>query len=162
MNSRDQSPIRLLGPQFDRDRSPIRQGSVPNSTAPVPNSTAIGTYSRDRYLFRRSPIRILRYLFRAPVPGVCRHIQNWSDSQLTCDIDVDRFKALKIYKSYFFLLSIPSMFMTLCHTLVGYLLSFVYIGLNCVFFREEAELPTRPPPPSGRARFPEQIMSHYG
>ena len=55
-------------------RSPIRQGSVPNSAAPVPNSTAIGTYSRDRYLFRRSPIRILRYLFRAPVPGVCRHI----------------------------------------------------------------------------------------
>ena len=56
---RDRSPIRLLGPPFDRDQSPIRQGSVPNSTAPVPNSTAIGTYSRDRYLFRRSPIRIL-------------------------------------------------------------------------------------------------------
>ena len=57
--------------------SPIRQGSVPNSTAPVPNSTAIGTYSRDRYLFRLSPIRILRYLFRDPVPGVCRQISLW-------------------------------------------------------------------------------------
>ena len=62
-----------IGPQFDSS-VPIRQGSVPNSTAPVPNSTATSTYSRDRYLFRRSPIRILRYLFRAPVPGVCRHI----------------------------------------------------------------------------------------
>ena len=40
------------------------------------------------------------------------------------------------------------MFMTLCHTLVGYLISFVYISLKCVFLREEAELPTRPPPPS--------------
>ena len=40
------------------------------------------------------------------------------------------------------------MFMTLCHTLVGYLISFVYISSNCVFLREEAELPTRPPPPS--------------
>ena len=40
------------------------------------------------------------------------------------------------------------MFMNLCHTLVGYLISFVYISLNCVFLREEAELPTRPPPPS--------------
>ena len=38
--------------------------------------------------------------------------------------------------------------MTLCHTLVGYLVSFVYISLNCVFLREEAELPTGPPPPS--------------
>ena len=39
------------------------------------------------------------------------------------------------------------MFMTLCHTLIGYLISFIYISLNCVFLREEAELPTRPPPP---------------
>jgi hypothetical protein len=61
---------------------------------------------------------------------------------------VDRLKALKINESYFFILSKPSMFMTLCHTLVGYLISFVYISLNCVFLREEAELPTRPPPPS--------------
>ena len=38
--------------------------------------------------------------------------------------------------------------MTLCHTLVGFLISFVYISLNCVFLREEDELPTRPPPPS--------------
>jgi hypothetical protein len=40
------------------------------------------------------------------------------------------------------------MFIALCHTLVGYLISFVYISLNRVFLREEAKLPTRPPPPS--------------
>ena len=61
---------------------------------------------------------------------------------------VDRLKALKMNESYFILLSIPSMFMTLCQTLVGYLISFVYICLNCVFLRVEDELPTRPPPPS--------------
>ena len=33
-----------------------------------------------------------------------------------------------------------------CSVLV--LISFVYICLNCVFFREEAELPSRPPTPS--------------
>jgi hypothetical protein len=63
---------------------------------------------------------------------------------------VDRLKALKIKDSGFFLSSKPTMFMTLCHTLVGYLISFVYISLKCVFLREEAELPTRPPPPSVR------------
>ena len=31
---------------------------------------------------------------------------------------------------------------------VSCLISFVYISLNCVFFREEVELPSRPPPPS--------------
>ena len=37
--------------------------------------------------------------------------------------------------------------MTLCHTLVGYLIRFVYICSNCVFFREEAKSPSRPLPP---------------
>ena len=73
-NSTPRSPIRQGSVPNSTPRSPVPQGSVPNSTAPVPNSTAIGTYSRDRYLFRRSPIRILRYLFRAPVPGVYRHM----------------------------------------------------------------------------------------
>ena len=46
---------------------------------------------------------------------------------------LDRLKAFKIKESGFFLSSKPSIVMTLCHTLVGYLISFVYIGLNCVF-----------------------------
>ena len=65
---------------------------------------------------------------------------------------MDRLKALKIKEGdqkviSFFLLK-PSMFMTLCHKLDDYLISIVYICINCVFFRKEAELPTRPPPPS--------------
>ena len=44
VNSRDQSPIRLLGPQFDRDRSPIRQLRFPIRQLSV-LIREIGTYS---------------------------------------------------------------------------------------------------------------------
>ena len=65
------------------------------------------------------------------------------------------------WKWFFLLLSIPSMFMTLCHTLVSYLISFVYICFNFVLFREEAELLSRPPHPSSSLLVEKLLENKY-
>ena len=63
---------------------------------------------------------------------------------------MDRLKALKINESYFFLLSIPSMFMTLCHTVVGYLISFVYMYmLKLRFLQRGSRITVVTPSPLG-------------
>ena len=52
-----------------------------------------------------------------------------------------------IKESDFFLSSKPSMFLTLCHTLVGCLIIFVYICLNCVFLLRGSQNTDETPSP---------------